>query len=815
MLKPGLHFLLLLLAAPLFAQLHTPQYFSQYTQGTGWTLYYTDILIGDINMDTIPDVVWSKAEGYQIGYGKLADGTISFDMQPVDFYKLGWWYYKGQLVDYDRDGDLDWITAASNNFDYSLTFIMENEGGQLSGVFKPATPQFPEKAILQFGKFNNDDVDDLVYRITMPTSIHMLDGATGEPRALPFSQKYAEGRDINYDGLIDFYNINNFSPVYQTSTDNVYLNNGDYTFDHYETTGIPAQPVGLESPPYGDFDGDGIDDIFGRVTGTQGLAFVFKTNLKSQNEARLDTLIITSTQYTNAWFVMDVTDDGTDDLVVFTQDSLYFLETDDQMQFNVHAYGGILHAGLIRQHPELPKGTLIAMTYAGLPLLMNVSYAPDSGLMIKQDYNAFSPYVICESTYASPLTHTDVDADGQSELCVVAQFTLAFAELQPDETIAENYIQSGFDDFIGRSVSSGDWNGDGHDDLFLNEANRIYVSLRQPDSTWAERSFLTDGLLMEARDFDRNGFTDFLIGIIDSTFILFNDQGLFTGQEILPYTTPYPEYNIFDPNADGYPDIALSGDSTTIFMNRGDGTFYKGDAWIPGKLARNTMEQSPYVFTILNQDLEDVFFYRPNLFRVSPDGHNATWVAGHVLVNTVINARESWLVNYDGDSIPDLLYNMQWVDSLEWQAVLINEQEVAYSVLSVPNSFILGAEDVSEDGAAEVLYVKGSIAYLEIGVPTDVTSIESPVLPGPDLKIYPSPLSIGDEWTLSFESDYLGELSVDVFVPDGKLLRHFAVEKTQHQFISTFDGLQGTSGTYLVRVSEGNGTVIKKVIVID
>ncbi len=814
MLRSGLLSLLLFTVSSLVAQLHTPQYFSQYTHGTGWSLYFTDILIGDINLDTVPDVIFTMAEGYQVGYGHIKDGRISFEMEPVDYFKHGWWYFKGQLVDYDKDGDLDFLTASSNNFDFDNTYIMENEGGQLADTFRLAYPEFPAKTKVLFSKFNQDEVDDLLFNHSQPLGISLQDGATGEFQTLPFSVYNTNPRDFNHDGLMDFHATSANSPVYHTQTDILYLNQGDYTFTPFETPGYLSHPAGLANPPWGDFDGDGLDDQFAKPLGMSGLSLVFKSKMNIEGAARYDTLIITPAQPFEAKIVQDITGDGTEDMIAFTQDSLFWIETDDDMHFNVYGWPGDFHPGMIRTHPDLPPGTWIAMTDNGLPLLMQVYYSDSTGLIVTEDFNAFSPYVICESTYASPMTHTDVDADGQNELCIVAEYALAFAEIQSDQSLSEAFIQAGFSQSSGRGVSSGDWDGDGHDDLILNEGDSIYVMTRQADSTWSKRTYLTYGRLLDAHDFDRNGYTDLLIGIIDSTFILYNDQGSFVEHEVLAVRGAYPEFNVIDANQDGYPDVALSWDSTFVYMNQGDRTFNEGHNVMQGRLAHNTLPDEPYVFTILSQQVGNSILYRPNLFRILPDGQEAQWITGYVFIDSIITNREAWLVRYDGDSIPDMLFNIYDVPTQEWKAILVNEQEAVYNILNVHNSFLLGAEDVAGDGYAEVMYVKGSIAYLENGLPGETTSTHQPERSEWEVILYPNPLSSGSAWTLSYESQYTGKIWIDLFLPTGQLLQRYERDKSETQFISTFDGIHDYQGPLLIRLAEDNNVVFKKMIVL-
>ncbi len=795
------------------AQSYEAQYLSQYSHGTGWSLIYTDILIGDINLDSVPDVIFTMAEGYQLGYGRMENGKIRFDLQPVDYYRYGWWYFNGQLVDYDHDGDLDFFTASSNNFDFNRTYIMQNEGGQLVDTFRQASPEFVDKALLKFARFNDDNEDDLLYQVTQPLTVHLQDGATGELQSLPFSAYSISSRDYNHDGLLDFHQTEANSATYHTQTDHLYLNNGDYTFNHYETPGYLSHPAGLETPPWGDFDGDGMDDQFAKPLGFAGLGYVFKSNMKSQNEARFDTLIISTSQYDNARIVMDVTGDGTEDIIVFSQDSLYFIETDEDMQFNVYAQAGVWHPELIRQHPDLPQGTFLAITGSALPLILQVSYDDISGLHLEQDYNAFSPFVLTESIYASAFTRLDVDADGLAELCINAEFTVASVEVQPDSSLGERKVYTAFDNFSGSAISAGDWNGDGHDDLFLSDHSLTYVAIRQPDSTLSDRILLAEGLLFDAYDFDQNGFSDLLISSYDSVFILYNQDGAIIRQEIVTTGMPFPSFTVFDPNADGYPDVALSRDTTYVFMNDGAGNFSLTNIKIPGNLAHSTLPNSPYLFNVLFQSNSGVSFYRPNLYRISDDGQEAEWIAGYVWVDSVVSNREAWLINFDGDSMPDMLFNVGALSEIAWKALLINEQGATYDIITVPNAFVLGAEDATSHSATDIVFAKGAKAYLLHGLPPGTTSTSSsPHEKSLDVTIFPNPLPPGSPFTLSYESEYTGPVWIELYLSDGRPYRRFLQVKTDRRFECSLEAIPGNTKAMIMRIVDGSGAAAKKLI---
>ena len=335
-----------------------------------------------------------------------------------------------------------------------------------------------------------------------------------------------------------------------------------------------------------------------------------------------------------------------------------------------------------------------------------------------------------------------------------------------------------------------------------------------PDGLCTIRILLTEGLLFDAHDFDQNGFSDMLIGIADSIFILFNQGGAIIRQEVLTTGMLFPSFTVFDPNADGYPDVALSRDTTHVFMNDGTGHFSLTSIEIPGRLAHNTLPGSPYLFTVLFQKDSGTDFYRPNLYRVSDDGQEAEWIAGHVWIDTVITSREAWLINFDGDSMPDMIFNVGALEDIAWKAVLMNNQGAIYDIITLPGAFVLGAEDVSSCNATEIVYAKDAKAYLLHGLPPATISTHTPQADAFDVIVYPNPLPTGNPWSVRYESEYTGPVWIEVYLPDGRLMGRYQQIKTDHPFQFSFDPLSGISSLVLIRIIEDHETVTKKVALI-
>jgi len=257
--------LFLLLSTCLFAQNRPLTYFSQATFGNP---SYTEVGRGiiqaaDLNGDSIADIAVGSRSIFQVGYARIEDGRLYMDMQPVNFVEDKR-FNRGQLTDVDSDGDIDFSmqnTDASQQPWINTIYVFDNveDTIQYTPIGFPAI--FPENTSLYFGKFNEDEITDAFYR--QGDDYLIMDGATGQtyapipPVISSFANPQTIIRDLNGDGMLDFSAQVDGFPGSDTIVHIIYINEGDFVFNTYETRGF------VRPRNFGDFDGDGILDLIG------------------------------------------------------------------------------------------------------------------------------------------------------------------------------------------------------------------------------------------------------------------------------------------------------------------------------------------------------------------------------------------------------------------------------------------------------------------------------------------------------------------------------------------------------------------------
>ncbi len=784
------------------AQLHPLTYYSQLSFGANWANFTIGIMVGRINNDTLPDVVMTGAQTYHLGFGEMQNGKLHFAMRPQQFIRDREYLFKGQLVDFDNDGDLDFQSGMHTLPYQYATYIFENQDGMLSNSFyRPSLP-LPDSTVLTFGHFNSDSIMDVFYYREPPQSspgYHLKNGATGLDMPLGFD--YLSGlipNDYNKDGLMDFLQVHPNSPALGTQAHRLYLNRGDFTFDKFETRTL------VYADALGDFDGDGVLDLLDFVGGN-GLNYSIKSSLKSADSALVSPVFVSPKLIEQLPVTIDLNDDGFDDFLVFTRDSTFFCKNNGNLTFEIFPIDEVAKVAAHRQHPDLPKGTLLGLSYDGTPVRLELVFSDSTGFSMQVDYNAFSPFVIPEPIYFFQTATIDGDNDGLPELCIASESNIFCAEMQADSTIGSYNVVRGFKYDDIRSMTSADWNLDGHNDLLYSDGTSIQVRLRQADSTFSVPIFVTDGLLFEVLDFDNNGYLDLLLDLgYDSTLVLlFENDSIIHSQTLYTGFTPQ-SVMAFDPNGDGFPDIAMSSGNvtngkTSVFMNNGQGHFSKTQSNIPGTLALHEYIKSPYIFLVHTDEQTPDFDFLAELYKVSPNGNSIQLINSQLFVDTLINFREAWMTLYGNDSIPDLLFNY----GSSVKAVLIDDIGNA-ETHTFNNVSIAAIEDMTGDGFAEVVWIKGSQIFVE--------NVEPPTPSGTDealqplgFQVFPNPVSGGALLEIVLENDFSGAVKIEVLALDGRVLSTSERFKNLPIFNATIQ-TSGFPNTFIVRVLDGKST---------
>lgn len=734
--------LLLLLSTCLFAQNRPLTYFSQATFGNP---SYTEVGRGiiqaaDLNGDSIADIAVGSRSVFQVGYARIEDGRLNMNMQPVNFVEDKR-FSRGQLTDVDSDGDIDFSmqnTDASQQPWINTIYVFDNveDTIQYTPIGFPAI--FPENTSLYFGKFNEDEITDAYYR--QGDDYLIMDGATGQtyapipPVINPFNNPQTIIRDLNGDGMLDFSAQVDFFPGSDTIVHIIYINEGDFVFNSYETREF------VTPRNFGDFDGDGILDLIGNTINGTPLSFRIKSNLMSADEAAIFELSLPTPQFNESSIIpYDLNEDGYDDLIAFTYDTVYFCKNNQNQTFEVFNFPqrNDPSSMFFTHHPSWPNGTVICEQGVVEPFFYYFSF-DGIDFRVEKTKATVTPPVILEPPYYHRITFLDADMDGKRELAISSDLELVAAEFDNDSF--QEYSTYGFDlpelPFF-TAMASADFNNDNILDLVYAlpvEANPLQICYGQVDSTFSAPVNLADSMNLcfkiDVGDFDNNGFVDFAAagGLGENErFILFlNQDGTqFIENEIVGARSEV--WNIIDPNADGLPDLAISFisiNSTRIYMNDGQGQLDSTHT-VSGRVAKSLDDDSPYIYTS-----------NGNLLKIDPDGTGST-VMGNA--NLSFNTRTAYSLDYNLDGLPDLLYSpADFQNSRNDSTFLVlAETTNPWEVQVLQDRYLQGMEDINSDGNPDLLWQIGPQLWVELVDSIVWTSIvEPPLRP---LKIFPNP----------------------------------------------------------------------------
>ncbi|MCC7506482.1 MAG: VCBS repeat-containing protein [Saprospiraceae bacterium] len=791
------------LLCPIFAhaQLRPLTYFSQWSNGANWSGFSANILIGDINGDTVPDLVVSGNANYQLGYGEIAGGKLRFSMQPIQLWREDEYLILGQLVDFDGDGDLDYHTGMHRLPYQYATYIFENTGNALAETYyRPAAP-LPDSCQLFFGHYDEDEILDVYFFKNQ--KFRLLKGSNGTVLDIPFANSNVfKTLDMNGDGRMDFLKQNTVSPALGSFSHELFLNRGDFTFDVFETAGL------VYDDAHGDFDNDGVPDLLDDLGG--GLKYRIKSNLKSQNEPVItDVVLSNTTAISPNVLVLDLNGDGFDDFIVTTRDSAYFCKNLHNLTFQQYVIPRGVESTLFRQHPDLPHGMAMGVTYEGAPIRLLFAFSENAGFSMEKDFDACTPFVLPRPTYGYPMATLDTDHDGAPELGIAFDGNVALAEWQAGQMAEYSALQA-FETRDIETIAAADWDSDGHPDLLVSLTNGtgIHVARSLPDSTFSAPVFIATGQMLEGFDFDKNGYADLLLKRGNKIILLFNQgNSSFSEQEMLDF--PATAVAMIDPDNDGFPDLALSkgnlsNGETFIFKNDGQNQFTQTQGPIAGILAKNKYLAQPYIFTLLGDPQTPAQDYRLELSRIAPSGTTREVLADEVFVDTLVNFREAWLLPYDNDSIPDMLFNF----GAGSKAVLTNLAGNA-QILSFPDSQIRAIEDLAGDGFPEVVWRIGPQIFVENIAPPMVSDVSAPTTAVADFQVFPNPVSGRESVRVIPGAAFSGQLNISVLSLDGRVL-HTVWGSAGNDSVLNLAGVPGAS--CIVRVSDGQHTVLRVVV---
>jgi hypothetical protein len=250
---------------------------------TGQTYTSTDTLgnyvIADLDGDGIPDIaVIDRTSDLILLYVGNGDGTFTASSAaPASTYGTPWDIATG---DFNGDGLADLAVATSaQNGPGAVTILLSNGDGTFTKASAPAVGVFPESLVV--GDFNRDGKLDLAAANESDGTVTVLVGhgdgtfteATGSPMTVSLGSAYNGGPplllkgDFNGDGKLDIA----VGGLTDTNGNAMLLGNGDGTFavstpPLVNTSFADGGYTNADYVAVGDFNGDGLSDFAGTAT---------------------------------------------------------------------------------------------------------------------------------------------------------------------------------------------------------------------------------------------------------------------------------------------------------------------------------------------------------------------------------------------------------------------------------------------------------------------------------------------------------------------------------------------------------------------
>jgi len=674
-------------------------YFSQVHNNNNIALENKNsVVVGLINNDTILDIAMSGSSSLIVGYGYYDHEKLKFDIQPLKYYSERQYLYNIKLIDIDNDGDNDIIANMHQVQPYDeqykkYIFYNKNNVIQDSFISHLPTPYPPLATIFSLGDHNNDEYCDAYYFDSDSLKVYFFDGKSNELVESNVRTPIYPIVDLNNDGLRDFIH------------DRIlYINRGGFMFDHYETD------AKLVNSTFGDFDNDGIKDevsYFDHI-------YKFRTNIISNNKTITSFFTNPNNSYENSIDIIDLNQDGYDDLLVAGIDTIYYCKNLQDMNFEVYSFplSVILPFSKVKDS-NWKHGEFTSLTKQ-FSLKYKLSFSDSLGFHAKHISKIFyTPFAMLKPTYNYKSFTLDINKNDSLELVVLQNTDLLSAELNDSEFI--NYKTLSFDPYYySLKIHSIDLDLDGNKDLIYSDIyDPISLSYGLGNGNFSNRILLTDYYPnyyhnIKTADMDNNGYPDILISGSWGFSIFFNKNGVDFEEKIISNIAGLNWY-LSDLNNDKYIDLIIpnkyySNAKTSILINNKDKTFTKAFSFhgaIPDtKGVRNNYTYAhTNSFKLLNINIKE----------------NKVDVIEKFAFNRNIDSRRFYMLDYNGDNIPDLIYNNP-NNTIKPDTAFIHfgKSGNKESFIAYPGLLIVGIEDVNGDGKSDVLWRSGSQLYVEI-----------------------------------------------------------------------------------------------------
>lgn len=301
---------------------------------------------------------------------------------------------------------------------------------------------------------------------------------------------------------------------------------------------------------------------------------------------------------------------------------------------------------------------------------------------------AFSGWEQRENSCGGGLVFTDVNGDGQLDLCIADHcrgvfvylgdgeggWTPGVKNLYPSDLVKDDIENQ---TFLGaEDLDVGDLNGDGYPDLIVGASDESGISMylgdgtgknwtrkltTLPDKGWANRIMLAD--------MDNDGDLDVVASYADGPRVWHNDGKANWTEASTGLPEPvirglYTGIAIGDVNEDGRLDIATANwvDGPEVYIQRADATWEKLPDVFPQMLggsiglALGDLDQDGHLDIVVSGQMKNEPGYVRGVFALRGDGRGHwKYLAGNGLVEAgLMTTMGIALADVNGDGLPDI-----------------------------------------------------------------------------------------------------------------------------------------------------------------
>lgn len=795
----------------------------------------TNFIVVDVNGDGLPDLLYAGGIhplGFYNPYvvqSLLADGKGDYQPGPSTTLPDGIdpACHSG---DVNGDGKTD-LVCSGDELHAEIGVLLGNGDGTFAPTIVLPVPPLSRRVCLAYsvsaiGDLNHDGHLDVVVTCELGgVVVPMLGDGTGHFSAgatVSASGTHVELLDLNGDGKLDMV----VQGIYTSKVAYVFLGNGDGSFSD-NISNLAAN----DDSVLGDVDGDGHPDLIG---GGFGVIRIFKGHSDGSFDVKPTQVIDFREGYSPeglGWGVyllplacVDLDGDGHPDLVALGSNGLTVFLGRGDFQF-----------GSPQSYPEeqdIPFGNFGAQfledmngdghpDYVALgPNGITISYGQTDGTFLSGTTHLSGRHI-------SYLTVADFNEDGSPDVITAGDLQLylslgrrggGFAEATPLPPVSPPLSGSQAQGWV--SVTHGDVNGDGHQDLVAEEAmpsgrQQLSVLLGHGDGSFDEPVPVQ---LVEGRffptvlDLNGDGRDDVVLQAGNAiTVLVAQRDGSFrsVGTTLI---APGSEYVITpvalgDLNGDGFADLAyVTTNHVAVAAGRGDGSF-KAPVFYAVPLAPDVPSLSAGVVALGDLDGDG----RPDLAVLQPFAGTGQNPSGNAQLFTFYGLdttgdfdehsftaavpgpishqlyRAVYAVDVDGDGRADVITGVSDGDEYPQTAEVARGR--ADRTLTDPVEFFdsygqapLAFADLNGDGRADLLKPN------TYGNAFSVLLALQPIQPTGTLTDTPNPVRVGSPFTVAATVGYAGQSGS----LQGKV--SFAVDGNALGTVSLKDGAASVAG---------------------